>query len=63
MRKRKPVENERYSVDQDGDWFRVLYTRYEESHRTTYNDRPIAHYETKEKAERIANILNESSEL
>ena len=59
----KPVENERYSVDQEREWFRVLYTRYEPSDRTTYKDRPIAHYKTKEKADRIAEMLNENSEI
>ena len=59
----RPVEDERYSVDQDREWFRVLYTRYELSDRTTYNNRPIAHYKTREKAERIAKMLNEEAEI
>lgn len=59
----KPVENERYSVDQEREWFRVLYTHHCPMDRTTYNDRPIAHYKTREKAEQVADKLNEAAEI
>lgn len=61
MAKFKPVENERYSAEKDGEWFVVKYTRLvrgridEEEH--------IAHYEKEEKAERIASVLNDNAEI
>lgn len=57
----KPVENEAYSVDQDGEWFRVLYSK--DTTRFNRSTDPIAHYKTKEKADCIADILNQHKEL